>query len=96
MIEHRLALIARQPRHRLRRARGAGNRRVDDFGRSQRGAKGDLAGVFVGHREIGVGLLWPVVEIERVGILEPGHGSCPRHPGHRAGNPLTSDPPREE
>ena len=72
MLEHVLALISRQPRHRLCGARCTRNRLVNDLGCGERGAKRHLAGKLVRHRKIGVGLLRPVVEIERVSVFELG------------------------
>src|SRR3546814_18261120 len=45
-------LIARQPRHRLGGAHGAGDRFVDYVGGRKRGAESDLAGRFVDHRKV--------------------------------------------
>ena len=76
MQQHVSPLVARQPRHRLVRARGPGDRLVDDLGGGQGRAEGDFAGELVGHLEVGVGLRGLVVEVERVGVLEL-HGFLP-------------------
>src|SRR3546814_5539763 len=56
---------ARQPRHRLGCARGPGDGFGNDLRRRERGAESDLPGELVGHRQVGIGLRRPGVEIER-------------------------------
>ena len=69
MIEHIAFFIARQPRHRLRRAHRARDGLLDHIGRGQCGAKRDFAGELIRHRQIGVWLHRLVVEIERVDVF---------------------------
>jgi hypothetical protein len=77
MLEHRLALIARHPRHRFGGVHRGGNAGVDGGGIGLGDPERDLAGIFVGHLEVGIGLLRLVGEIERIDVLELHHFPFP-------------------
>src|SRR5690606_17072904 len=73
MIEHRLALVTRHPRHRFGRLDRTRYRRIDRCGIGLCDVERDLTRELIGHAEIGVRLLCHVVEIERIDWLERSH-----------------------
>ena len=77
MLEHGLAMIGGQPRHRLRRLDRALDARVDRRRIRLRDPEGDLARIFVGDLEVGVRLLRLVVEVERINLPKLHHHSAP-------------------
>ena len=77
MLEHGLALVSGQPRHRLGGRGGGGDAGVDGRGIGLGDAEGDLAGELVGDLEVGIGLLRLVGEVERIDVLQLHHHSPP-------------------
>jgi hypothetical protein len=73
VLQHRLAFIARQPRHRFGCTNRPSNSFIDRRCIGLRHPERDFAGELVGHRQIGVRLDRLVVQIERVNRLELDH-----------------------
>ena len=74
MLEHGLPLIARHARHRLDRGSRGGDACVDRLRVRLGDPECDLAAIFVGNLEVGIGLLRLIGEVERVDVLQLHHG----------------------